>query len=142
MHIADKFKEICNLNRWSFDYGRKDYQNLNDFESDAALPENTHMLLDPVVINEKRNTETGALESTTYTGAFLFCVKAEYDTLYTEKFEQYIKPLKAKIDTIISVSLNSCSDYEVINWKMTEGIDLFDTNVSGYIVEFEVKQDN
>jgi len=25
---------------------------------------------------------------------------------------------------------------------MTEGIDLFDTNVSGYIVEFEIKQDN
>ena len=142
MHIADKLKEICELNRWSFDYARKDYQNLNDFESDAALPENTHMLLDPVVITEKRNSDTGALESTTYNSAFLFCVKADFDTNYTEKFEQYIKPLKAKIDSIISVSLNACSDYDVITWKMTEGIDLFDTNVSGYIVEFEIKQDN
>lgn len=142
MHIADKLKEICDANRWSFDYGRRDYQNLNDFESDAALPENTHMLLDPVVITERRNTDTGALESTTYTGAFFFCVKADLDTSYTEKFENYIKPLLAKIDTIISVSLNQCSEYEVVGWKLTEVIDVFDTNVSGYAVEFEIKNDN
>ncbi len=139
MHIADKLKEICGTNGWTFDYGRKDYLNLNDFDSDAALPENVYLLLDPVTINEKRSTETGALESVTYTGGFFFCVKADLDTKYTEKFEEYIKPLKAKIDTLISKSLNACSEYEVIGWKLTEAIDVFDTNVSGYIVEFEIK---
>jgi hypothetical protein len=142
MHIADKFKQICDTNRWSFDYGRRDYHNLNDFESDAALPENVHFLLDPVIINEKRSAETGALENVTYTGGFIFCVKADLDTNYKEKFENYIKPLKSKIDTIISANLNACSEYEVSVWKLTEVIDILDTNVSGYIVEFEIKEEN
>ena len=142
MHIADKLKNICDTNRWSFDYGRRDYQNLNDFNTDAALPENIHMLLDPVVITDKRNNDTGALESTTYNGAFFFCVKAELDTSYNEKFENYIKPLKEKIDTLITTNLNACSEYEIVGWKLTEVIDVFDTNVSGYIVEFEIKNDN
>lgn len=139
MHIADLLKQVCEDNGWSYKYGSRAYLNLNDFDADAALPENIHLLMDPVTINEKRNQDTGVLESVSYTGGFLFCVKADLDTLYADKYERYIKPLKAKIDTIITGAMNACTDYQVVTWKLTEAVDVFDTNVSGYVVEYDVK---
>ncbi|HNQ20435.1 MAG TPA: hypothetical protein PKI46_05180 [Bacteroidales bacterium] len=142
MHIVDFFKEICELYQWSFDYGTRSYLNLNDLPVDNELPDNIYFLCDPVVITDTRNDNTNTVEDTRYSGAFFFCVKSHLDQKYKdEKFTKNIKPLKTELDNLINNHIGSCSEYTIIRWKLTEIINVFDTNVDGYLVEFEIKED-
>jgi hypothetical protein len=141
MHIVDFFKEVCEINSWYFDYGVRSYLNLNDLPADNELPDNIYFLCDPVTIIDNRNEETGVVEDTRYSGSFFFCVKSHLDQKYKdEKFENNIKPLKEKLDKLVDNHIGSCGDYSVTTWKLTEIINVFDTNVDGYLVEFEIKE--
>jgi hypothetical protein len=45
-----------------------------------------------------------------------------------------------KLDGLVDNHIGSCGDYSVTTWKLTEIINVFDTNVDGYLVEFEIKE--
>lgn len=138
MHLVDKFLEVSEAKQWQFDYGTRSYQNLNEIVVDD---DKIYFLCDPMVIDETRNENTNALEANTYTGGFLFCVKSNLDQKYmSEKFQQNIKPLKTILETMVRNSINACSEYTIKTWKLTEAINVFDMNVDGYIVQFEVKE--
>lgn len=138
-HLSNIFKEACEARGWNFDYGTKDYLNLNDYLKSSMLPDQVCFMCDPITIVQNRNEETNAIEEERSSGAFIFAFQADIDTKYDEKLERYILPLKEQLDTFVNEDLRACTGLTILQWRITEVVDLFDTNVTGLIVQFEIK---
>jgi len=140
--IQSVIKDICTTNGWTYSYGAGDWLNLNDFKSEYRKDfENRtiHCLLYTVEKSESYNL-FGGLDDTNYTLSIMLGVTSDFNSgSYNEHFENYIQPL---IDTKVSVlknGLNTC-DYSITgNVSEKEFSNLFDNNLSGVILEINVK---
>ena len=140
--IQNVIKQICTDNDWTYSYGSGEWLNLSDFKSEYRKDfENrtVHCLLYTVEKNESYN-EFGGLDGTNYTLSVLLGVTSDFNSgTYNEHFENYIQPL---IDTKVSIlknGLNTC-DYSITgNVSEKEFSNLFDNNLSGIILEINVK---
>ena len=140
--IQNVIKQICTDNDWTYSYGSGEWLNLSDFKSEYRKDfENrtVHCLLYTVEKNESYN-EFGGLDGTNYTLSVLLGVSSDFNSgTYNEHFENYIQPL---IDTKVSIlknGLNTC-DYSITgNVSEKEFSNLFDNNLSGIILEINVK---
>ena len=140
--IQNVIKQICTDNDWTYSYGSGEWLNLSDFKSEYRKDfENrtVHCLLYTVEKNESYN-DYGGLDGTNYTLSVLLGVTSDFNSgTYNEHFENYIQPL---IDTkvyILKNGLNTC-DYSITgNVSEKEFSNLFDNNLSGIILEINVK---
>ena len=140
--IQNVIKQICTDNDWTYSYGSGEWLNLSDFKSEYRKDfENrtVHCLLYTVEKNESYN-DFGGLDGTNYTLSVLLGVTSDFNSgTYNEHFENYIQPL---IDTKVSIlknGLNTC-DYSITgNVSEKEFSNLFDNNLSGIILEINVK---
>ena len=140
--IQSVIKDICTTNDWTYSYGSGDWLNLNDFKSEYRKDfENRtiHCLLYTVEKSESYNS-FGGLDDTSYTLSIMLGVTSDFNSgTYNEHFENYIQPL---IDTKVSIlknGLNTC-DYSITgNVSEKEFSNLFDNNLSGVILEINVK---
>ena len=140
--IQTLVKQICTSNDWTYSYGSGDWLNLKDFKSEYRKDfENRtiHCLLYTVEKSESYN-EFGGVDDTSYTLSIMLGVTSDFNSgSYNEHFENYIQPL---IDTKVSVlknGLNTC-DYSITgNVSEKEFSNLFDNNLSGVILEINVK---
>lgn len=162
MHdIVEVFEKYCNELGWRLSYGNQANQNL--LQSD--LTNDIYMLLDPVK-RIKAFSEFGGSGYKSFEGSFLLVVKSNLDQTYynqTEeekyknrvdsiegsvyeyfegfaegKYNSNIKPLLEielpKLEEIIN-----CSDYQIMNWSVLDVTDIFDANLDGIIVNFNLK---
>jgi hypothetical protein len=140
--IQTLVKQICTANDWSYSYGAGDWLNLNDFKSEYRKDfENRtiHCLLYTVEKSESYNS-FGGVDDTSYTLSVMLGVTSDFNSgSYNEHFENYIQPL---IDTKVSIlknGLKTC-DYSITgNVSEKEFSNLFDNNLSGVILEINVK---
>ena len=140
--IQSLVKQICTTNGWTYSYGSGDWLNLKDFKSEYRKDfENRtiHCLLYTVEKSESYNS-FGGVEDTNYTLSIMLGVTSDFNSgSYNEHFENYIQPL---IDTKVSIlknGLNTC-DYSITgNVSEKEFSNLFDNNLSGIILEINVK---
>ena len=140
--IQSVIKDICTANGWTYSYGAGDWLNLNDFKSEYRKDfENRtiHCLLYTVEKSESYN-EFGGVDDTSYTLSIMLGVTSDFNSgTYNEHFENYIQPL---IDTKVSILKNGLStcDYSITgNVSEKEFSNLFDNNLSGVILEINVK---
>ena len=140
--IQSLVKQICTANGWTYSYGAGDWLNLNDFKSEYRKDfENRtiHCLLYTVEKSESYN-EFGGVDDTSYTLSIMLGVTSDFNSgTYNEHFENYIQPL---IDTKVSILKNGLStcDYSITgNVSEKEFSNLFDNNLSGVILEINVK---
>ena len=140
--IQNVIKQICTDNEWTYSYGSGEWLNLSDFKSEYRKNfENrtVHCLLYTVEKNESYN-EFGGLDGTNYTLSVLLGVTSDFNSgTYNSHFENYIQPLINTKVSILKNGLNTC-DYSITgNVSEKEFSNLFDNNLSGIILEINVK---
>lgn len=134
--MHDILKAVADDNGWPFIYGRSDFQNLHE---DIESVDLTHLFLDPLQISERIDDESGEILGKTYSGAFMLVRSSDIDEIdYEERYQKYIKQI---IDTDVDVIRNwiKCG-YNVSfeSWQITEVINMFDYNLDGIIVQFQL----
>ena len=140
--IQSLVKQICTTNGWTYSYGSGDWLNLKDFKSEYRKDfENRtiHCLLYTVEKSESYNS-FGGLDDTNYTLSIMLGVTSDFNSgSYNEHFENYIQPLIESKVSILKDGLNTC-DYSITgNVSEKEFSNLFDNNLSGVILEINVK---
>jgi len=140
--IQNVIKQICTDNEWTYSYGSGEWLNLSDFKSEYRKDfENrtVHCLLYTVEKNESYN-DFGGLDGTNYTLSVLLGVSSDFNSgTYNEHFENHIQPLINTKVSILKNGLNTC-DYSITgNVSEKEFSNLFDNNLSGIILEINVK---
>ena len=140
--IQTLVKQICTTNGWTYSYGSGDWLNLKDFKSEYRKDfENRtiHCLLYTVEKSESYNS-FGGLDDTNYTLSIMLGVTSDFNSgSYNEHFENYIQPLIESKVSILKDGLNTC-DYSITgNVSEKEFSNLFDNNLSGVILEINVK---
>jgi hypothetical protein len=140
--IQSLVKQICTTNGWTYSYGSGDWLNLKDFKSEYRKDfENRtiHCLLYTVEKSESYNS-FGGLDDTSYTLSVMLGVTSDFNSgSYNEHFENYIQPLIESKVSILKNGLNTC-DYSITgNVSEKEFSNLFDNNLSGVILEINVK---
>lgn len=136
--MKEKLQQIARNNGWSFDYGRDDYSNLERSEDKEF-----YLFLDP--IEELVRFEEGAQEiGRTYSGRLLLLMVSDYDRVYDDqernmssegKYEKYIKRCK---EEVMKIANAFCWEYDILQWRMLEVINLYDTNFDGVLVNFQI----
>ena len=136
--MKETLQQIARNNGWSFDYGRDDYSNLERSEDKEF-----YLFLDP--IEELVRFEEGAQEvGRTYNGRLLLLMVSDYDRVYDDqkgnmpsegKYEKYIKRCK---EEVMKVANAFCREYDILQWRMLEVINLYDTNFDGVLVNFQI----
>jgi hypothetical protein len=131
-----------------FHYGRSDFNNL--FETESDDDPNTYLFLDPVTRAPVFSQDSGLLTNYwTYTGKFLLLSKSDLDQEYDQqtgirpesegKWSQNIHP-KVEVALKTLTKNISCSEDQQINrWLVMDVINLFDENMDGVMVEFEIR---
>ena len=123
--------------QYNFTYARRDFANLyNEVEVDKP-----HIFLDPEVITTNFST-VNVVESNTYEGSFLLVVNSDLDEVdYDTRYQTYIKPLLDGALVQIRGAL-ACSYPATINtWRTTEVINIFDYNLDGILVNYNITID-
>jgi len=124
-------KSLSADNNWKFEYSRPDYQSLqNDIE-----PNEICLYADPVTI-ESKFSDAGN-ESVTYSGKFMLLLSSDVDEEYEEKYLKYVKPLIDESLQIIKDSF-TCSEYQINMFRAIEVINLFDFNLDGVLVTYNI----
>lgn len=163
--IVALFEKYSYELNWKFSYGNKANQNLLDSNFDA---EQVYMLLDPVnrtrTFNEYGGSDIQAFSGSfllvvkstmdltyhnqTEEEAFVNRT-ALLDGSFTVtntcievipkpgKYELNIKPMLNVQLPLIEDKLN-CSEYEIKSWSIVDVVDLFDVNVDGVVVTYNV----
>lgn len=124
------FKQIAEDNDWIFEYSRPDYQNLNELEQNQI-----GFFLDPFVTDSKF-TDSGN-ETQSFSGRFMLLVNSDVDESYQDKFTNHIEPLK-KVQLQLIKDEISCSNLEIISFKTLEIINLYDQNLDGILVNYNI----
>lgn len=127
--MYDFFKNIATANNWGFEYSRADYQNLiGDIENNKV-----YLFVDPITIDSKFSDTNN--ETFTYSGKFMLLLSSDVDEEYSDKYNDYLKPLfndnlKALKDEL------GCSDYQINSFRIMEIINLFDENLDGLLINY------
>lgn len=130
--MHDFFKNISESNGWFFEYGRSDYQNLFD----EPLSDGTICLFVDPIITDSNFSDVGT-ETKSYSGKFMMLFSSDLDEIYSDKYNDYIKPL---IDGALQTLKNElvCTDYDINKFQVLEAINLFDYNLDGVLVNYSV----
>ena len=140
--IQSLVKQICTTNGWSYSYGSGDWLNLKDFKSEYRKDfENRtiHCLLYTVEKSESYNS-FGGVDDTNYTLSIMLGVTSDFNSgTYNEHFENYIQPLINTKVSILKNGLSTCNYSITGNVSEKEFSNLFDNNLSGIILEINVK---
>lgn len=160
MDAVELFEKYANQLGWKLSYGNQANQNL--LQSD--LSNDIYLLLDPIR-RLKAFSEYGGSGYKSFEGSFLLVVKSNLDQTYynqtteekfknrvdsldgsffevcepfTEgKYNQNIKPLLEDELPRLEDLIN-CSEYQIMNWSVTDVTDIFDVNLDGLIVNFKL----
>lgn len=136
--MKEKLQQIARSNNWAFDYSRDDFSNLERVEDKEF-----YLFLDPLeeLVSFEDSQEVGR----TYNGRLLLLMVSDFDRVYDDqggnnasegKYERYIKRCKEEVMKIAKVF---CWEYDILQWRMLEVINLYDTNFDGVLVNFQFK---
>lgn len=159
--IIDVFEKYANELGWRLSYGNQANQNL--LQSD--LTNDIYMLVDPIK-RTKAFSEYGGSGYKSFEGSFLLVVKSNLDMTYYNqtaeerfqnrvqnleggfleicepitqgKYNENIKPLLEQELPRLEELIN-CSDYQIMNWQVTDVTDVFDVNLDGLIVNYKLQ---
>jgi hypothetical protein len=148
-----------------FSYGNRANNNLLQSDLDA---DRIYLLLDPLR-RLKRFSEYGGTREIVFNSSFFLVKKSTIDQVYYNpnensrfvssitsmpsgfitdqpcfnytqgKYAQHIKPLLEQIIEKIEGKIN-CSEYEILNWEILDAINVFDTNLDGLLVTFQLSK--
>lgn len=125
-------KNIAEDNNWVFEYSRSDYQNLYD----EMTNDEVHLFVDPITTDS--NFSESGFQEKTYSGKMMILVGSDIDEDYQTKYDENIKPL---IDGALQILIDTlvCADAEINQFKTTEVINLFDFNLDGILINYNIK---
>lgn len=134
--MYDILKASCVTHSLEFIYARKDFANLTD-ELETGQ---TYVILDPVQISENFG-EYNELESRDYSGSFMVLVssdidKGDYDQRYTDQIKPILEGALASI--IEDMRCNGLISFS--SWRTIEAINVFDYNLDGIVVTYQIKE--
>jgi hypothetical protein len=129
--MYELLKDLADLNGWVFEYSRSDYQNLYDEMTNDKL----HLFVDPITI-DSTFSDSGT-ESKSYSGKYMLLVSSDIDETYKDKYINHIKPI---IDTAATVIKQSfiCDESTINKYSQVEVINIFDFNLDGVLVTYNV----
>ena len=128
-------KQVAIDNSWVFTYARRDHSNLFNEVEQVGVP---HIFLDPVVIDNNFG-DYNEVESTTYSGTFLLVVSSDIDEVdYDTRYQTYIKPLLETAMGVIKADLVCTNPVTYNTWRTQEIINVFDYNLDGILVNFNI----
>ena len=136
--MKEKLQEIARAKGWAFDYGRDDFSNLERVED-----KDFYLFLDP--LEELVSFEDGQEVGRTYNGRLLLLMVSDFDRVYDDqggnaadegRYERYIKRCK---EEVMKIPEALCWAYDILQWRMLEVINLYDTNFDGVLVNFQIK---
>lgn len=130
--MYDFLKTIAESNGWVFEYARTDYQNLYNLETSGGT---VHLFCDPIV-SDSKFSDSG-VETISYSGKLMLLLSSDIDESYSDKYNDYIKPLVAGATQTLKDGI-LCSDYEINKFQTTEIINLFDFNMDGILVNYSI----
>lgn len=135
--MYDLLKAIATANSYNFVYGRSDFQNLAD-DMDTGL---VYIFLDPVA-TDKVYDDFNRVEAKTYSGAFTLLVSSDIDKGdYEQRYIDEIKPLIDGALVVIEDALKCGGSINFNTWRELEVINLFDYNLDGLSITYNVTED-
>jgi hypothetical protein len=129
--MYDFLQTLAADNDWFFEYSRTDYQNLYD----GMEYNKVHLFVDPITIDSKFSDS--GFEIKTFSGKLMILLSSNVDESYTDKYNTYIKPIMEQSVEAFKSSLN-CSDFIINKFQSTEIINLFDVNLDGLIINYNI----
>ena len=124
-------KNTAEDNVWIFEYSRSDYQNLYDEMTNDKI----HLFVDPIT-TVSSFSDSGVETKSAY-GKLMILVSSDVDEDYQQKYDTNIKPL---IDGALQVLKDTlvCSIYDIQKFETIEVINLFDFNLDGLLINYNV----
>ena len=149
MNLVEQLRTITEGLGWKFYYGRRDFQNLVEAESEDDIK--NYFFLDPVnrnpLYSDSSGLPTGEVE---YTGYFMVLTKSDLDQEYDQqtgeretdegKWREHIKP---KLDALFNDFENAImcvDDLQIIRLSVTDAINVFNETLDGITVNYKIKQ--
>jgi hypothetical protein len=127
---------------WVFDYGRRDFQNL--VETDSENDPKWYFFLDPI------RTDTSLMPTKKIsTGYFMLLSKSDLDEVYDSqqnvnpdngKYKKNILPKKTYLENDFKNMLECDGTIEITKAEQSDIINLFDDNFDGVLVNFTITQ--
>ncbi len=135
--MEEILKAIAAANGWSYLYGRTDFQNLFNEDTEQKVC----MFVDPITLSDVMN-DAGVTEQVKNTGNFMLLLSSDLDEIdYYTRYETYIKPLITIAMQAVKDALR-CNDSVIVKkLETTEVINMLDNNGDGIICSFEVYED-
>lgn len=131
--MEEILRNIAQLQGWSYLYGRSDFQNLFDSNTQEVS-----MFVDPIEIESEFN-EAGVTEKTIHSGNFMLLLSSDIDEVdYDTRYQNYIKPLISSAMSEIKKALQCNNSVMIQRWKIVEVINMLDNNGDGIICTFQV----
>lgn len=131
--MEEILRNIAQVQGWSYLYGRSDFQNL--FDSDT---QDVTMFVDPIEVEDEFN-EAGVTEKTIHSGNFMLLLSSGIDEVdYDTRYQNYIKPLISSAMSEIKKALQCNNSVMIQRWKIVEVINMLDNNGDGIICTFQV----
>jgi hypothetical protein len=128
-------KELANDNDWQFVYGRDDYQNLTELETNQL-----GLFVDPITFDSKFS-DYGEEYQKSYSVSMMLLVNSDVDEDYQFKYDNHIQPLiESQLVTIKEAF--ACSNFSITSWRTIELINYLDNNYDGLIITFSADDDN
>ncbi len=143
MNLVDKLREITKGLGWQFYYGRRDFQNLIETESEN---DNTnYFFLDPVRRSPEYSNDSGMPTGEIYyTGYFMVLTKSDLDQTYdnqdSDKWTKHIKPKLDKAFQEFQNNLICVDELQIVRFDVTDAINVFSENFDGILVNYKIKE--
>lgn len=141
--MKEIFEQIATEHNWYFEYGRKDFMNL---EATPSVEQEYFLFLDPIEENTLFDDFSNE-ESKTYSGRFLLLMKSDFDRAYHTqsrndpnegKYQMYIIKCKEELKKIPQAF--ACEDIFIKQWKTYEAINEFSDNFDGVLVNYIIEK--
>lgn len=137
--MKEIFQAIATSLGWNFDYGRKDFHNWRE-----VVPGDmeNYLFVDPI-IRKPVYGQGGGLTSRTYSGHFMILRNSDLDEEYDDtagadgKYQLYIEPLIQEVETGVFWFEINCTYDLLIEWEITEIINVFSENYDGILVKYK-----
>lgn len=131
-------KAIAAAHGWVFVYGRKDFLNLYDEIEQKNV---SHLFVEPSEISDNDN-DMGIVESKTYSGYITFLYSSDIDEAsYEDRYDKYIKPILDGDLATLKHEIRCGQEVLITQWKTTEVINVFDHNLDGLILTYNITID-
>lgn len=129
------FEEICTTKDWVFEYGRKDFLNLYD---GLEVTGKIHLFVEPA--GERKNrSDSGTIESRTYSGFISILVSSDLDELtYEDRYQQHIKLLVKPAIEEMEELLRCTYEVNIESTNETEVVNVFDYNLDGVLYNYQM----